>query len=269
MNSPTQSQARCPTDVVSITNPLGTGHVVLVCEHATNRLPPELGTLGLSDKALQSHIAWDLGALAVAKAMSAELDAPLIAHRVSRLVYDCNRSPDAIDAIPSHSEYQHIPGNAGLSDAERAARTEQYYTPFFNALNGCIERRLLTKAPPVLVTVHSFTPVYKGEQRDVHVGILHDSDTRLADQILACADADQDGGLIVQRNAPYGPEDGVTFTLTRHALPHHLLNVMIEIRNDLIATDDDQLKMAKTLAGWVRSAVENLAAPQQREAVQS
>jgi predicted N-formylglutamate amidohydrolase len=253
MNDLVQKGAVSPEDVVDVVNSMGAGRVVLVCEHAANVIPAELGTLGLNDEALHSHIAWDLGALAVAKAMSVRLDAPLIAQRVSRLVYDCNRSPDAQDAIPEQSEYQVVPGNAGLSAAERHARVARYYTPFCDALSACIEQRVVAKKLPALVTIHSFTPVFKGERRDLDVGILHDSDARLADEMLKCAEVD--GALTVRRNAPYAPRDGVTFTLTRHALPRGLLNVMIEIRNDLIAQADSQKAMAERLSGYVNDAL--------------
>jgi predicted N-formylglutamate amidohydrolase len=238
-----------PDDVVAVINPAGTGRVVLVCEHAANAIPPEFKELGLNEHALQSHIAWDLGALAVAKAMAARLDAPLVAQRVSRLVYDCNRSPNAPDAIPDISEYQKIPGNVGLSAADRLARTVRYYAPFCDALSACLEKRV----SPVLITVHSFTPVYKGQRRDVEIGILHDRDSRLADEILKCAGRNSERK--VMRNLPYGPEDGVTFTLVRHALPYGLLNVMIEIRNDLIADENGQQAMALRLSEYVTNAL--------------
>lgn len=253
MNNPLQVGAIPQHDIVETLNLEGAGRVVLVCEHAANAIPAELGTLGLNEEALHSHIAWDLGALAVAKTMATLLDSPLIAQRVSRLVYDCNRSPEAPDAIPEQSEYHEIPGNRGLSSAERDARVERYYTPFCDTLSTCIEQRIAAKTSPALVTIHSFTPVFKGERRDLDVGILHDSDARLADELLKCAEAD--GALTVRRNAPYAPRDGVTFTLTRHALPRGLLNVMIEIRNDLIANADSQQAMAERLSKYLRDAL--------------
>lgn len=265
MNKPSKAGVTSRESVVAVINPSGAGRVVLACEHASNAIPAELGDLGLDFEARNSHIAWDCGALAVAKVMSAELDAVLVAHRVSRLVYDCNRAPNAIDAIPSLSEYQEIPGNAGLSDAEREARTAQYYTPFCDALSTSIEQR--SGVVPMLITVHSFTPVYKGEAREVEIGILHDSDTRLADEMLKCAADEND--RVVMRNMPYGPDDGVTFTLTRHAVSQGLMNVMIEIRNDLVTTEDDQNAIAKLLSGWVREAIVTLEADQKCEALQS
>ncbi len=103
-------------EVVAVTNPAGRSDIVLVCEHASRSIPAELNGLGASQDTLQSHAAWDIGAAAVAEAMSAQLDAPLVASRISRLVYDCNRPPDAVDAMPEQSEIHAIPGNRHLSE---------------------------------------------------------------------------------------------------------------------------------------------------------
>ena len=249
-----------PDDVVAVHNPHGTGRVVLVCEHASNVVPEKFNDLGLSPSALQSHIGWDIGALAVAEALSARLDAPLIAHRVSRLVFDCNRSPDAVDSIVEVSEYDAVPGNMGLSPADRAQRAAHYYTPFCDALSACVEQRIAVCPPsadlPVLITVHSFSPVYKDESRFVEIGILHGSDARLANEILGCVG--EDGKFSAMRNVPYGPQDGVTFTLEHHAIAHGLLNVMIEIRNDLIADAEGQQAMAEALSHYITCALTTL-----------
>ena len=237
---------------VEIANPSGRGNLVIVCEHASNFIPADLDGLGLDEETLQSHIAWDPGALAVARAMAAVLDAPLVAPGVSRLVYDCNRSPEAPSAVPEESEIFEIPGNAGLSAADRKARADRFYTPFHNALNATLDQRMAEGRRPVLVSVHSFTPVYNGVERDMELGILHDSDARFADALLAAAG--ERGDMEVRRNAPYGPDDGVTFTLTEHALGRGLLNAMIEIRNDLIADAAAQQSMAERLSGYVAEA---------------
>lgn len=237
---------------VVVGNPSGAGAWVLVCEHAGNWLPPEFGDLGLAPDLLTSHIAWDPGALAVARAMSRILDAPLVAQRTSRLVYDCNRPPEAEGAMPEVSEVHRVPGNAGLSPAQRDARTQAVYVPFRDAVAACIDRQCQAAGDVAVVTVHSFTPVYKGVRRDVEVGILHDTDIRLADAMLAAAAADT--GLVVRRNEPYGPADGVTHTLRTHALPRGLANVMIEVRNDLIADAGSQDAMAQRLARWLLAA---------------
>lgn len=219
--------------------------IVLVCEHASSRLPMRMGTLGLSAEALESHIAWDPGALAVCRLLMASLDATLVYQRFSRLVYDCNRPPDSPSAMPTVSEVFEIPGNAALSAAERLARTEAIYSPFRKGLSDLIKTRVANHRPPVIVTLHSFTPVWHGQPREVEVGILHDSDSRLADAFLA--DAADDDAFVTRRNAPYGPQDGVTHTLIEHGIHHGLLNVMIEIRNDLIANTDGQ----RVLAGYI------------------
>lgn len=238
-------------EVVQVMRPEARSAIVLVCEHASHQIPPELADLGLDAEAQRSHIAWDPGAFSVAQVMSEKLDAVLVASNVSRLVYDCNRPPDASDAMPVQSETYHVPGNVGLTEDAKAARVRRYYAPFRDALSAEVKRR----KDPVLVTIHSFTPVYRTEKRDVEVGILHDQDARLADAMLDCADQ-----YDVRRNTPYGPEDGVTHTLKEHGQKHGYLNVMIEVRNDLIADRASQVSMAKTLVNWLTKALESLGA---------
>lgn len=249
--------ARVAATPVELRNGDGPGPFLIVCEHASNFIPPEYGNLGLDTTALASHIAWDPGAFPVAEEMAALLDSPLLGQTVSRLLYDCNRPPDEPSAVPAASEVYRIPGNEGLSQAERAERAELFYLPFRAALAGLIDRRIAEEGPrPVLVTVHSFTPVFHGVRRDVEIGILHDSDARLADAMLA--QAGEHSGFVVRLNEPYGPEDGVTHTLREHALPRSLLNVMIEIRNDLIVSQETRNAMAERLAVWLTAALKAL-----------
>jgi len=242
--------------VVDISNAAGAGDVILVCEHASKFIPDHLDGLGLSQHLWESHIAWDPGALPVATVMSAALDAPLVSHRVSRLVFDCNRDPASGDAILEKSEVHTIPGNRGLSATERRTRAERYYDPFRNAISSTIDGRMIDGGRPVLVTVHSFVPVYDGVRRDFELGILHDADSRLADALLDRLGAD--GDLDVRRNEPYGPADGVTHTLVEHAIGRGLLNVMVEIRSDLIAVPVDQRTMAERLAAALNDVFETL-----------
>lgn len=232
-----------------VINAAGAAPVVLVCEHASNHIPAQLSSLGLSENVRKSHVAWDPGAMAVSKRLSVLLDAPLVASKISRLVYDCNRPPTAPGAMPIKSEIFDIPGNAGLDDDARADRVARYYDPFRATLAGTLAKG----SNPVLITIHSFTPIYLGQQRAVEIGVLHDSDARLADQMLAVAGKHTD--MVVLRNNPYGPEDGVTHTLKEHAIGAGLLNVMLEIRNDRIATSQQQDDIAQMLAGWLRAAL--------------
>ena len=229
-------------------NPNGTSALVLVCEHASAHMPDAYNHLGLPPAARAAHIAWDPGALAVAERMSDLLDARLVAATQSRLIYDCNRPPDAAGAMPAKSEVYEIPGNTGLSDADRQARIDGVYTPFHTAVSDTLSG----VAAPVLLTVHSFTPVFHGKPRSVEIGLLHDRDSRFADAMLDVAD--DHTTHVVERNAPYGPDDGVTHTLQRHALPHGHPNVMVEVRNDLIQSEAQQTAMGDILARWVCAA---------------
>ncbi|MES5099589.1 N-formylglutamate amidohydrolase [Agrobacterium sp. BA1120] len=233
---------------VVVENADGKSRVLLVCEHASRTLPARFGTLGLNEEVLASHIAWDPGALAVTRLLSASLDATVVYQNYSRLIYDCNRPPESPSAMPVTSEIYDIPGNADLSDAERFARTSALYIPFHDRISELVAAR----QNPVIVTIHSFTPVYHGKQREVEIGILHDTDARLADAMLASAAG---SSFKVERNEPYGPEDGVTHTLRLHALPDGLLNVMIEVRNDLIQDEEGQRVAADFLHGLLVAGI--------------
>lgn len=235
----------------------GQSSIILVCEHASNHIPDHFNTLGLTPELQNSHIAWDPGALAVAEHVSAILDAPLIAAAHSRLIYDCNRPPEAPDAMPVKSEIHDIPGNINLSEADKADRIRLYYAPFETLVAETITSRKAKTETPVLVTVHSFTPIYQGQQRKTNIGILHDSDTRLADSLLKLAA--KHSPLLFRRNDPYGPADGVTHTLKAHGVENRLRNVMIEIRNDLITTPDQQRAIAAMLARLLQEALTVLA----------
>lgn len=241
---------------VAVENSQASSPFLLVCEHASPRLPEKMGTLGLSPAALSSHIAWDPGALAVSELLVKSLDATLIYQRFSRLVYDCNRPPEAQAAMPPVSEVFEIPGNAAISAAERRARTEALYLPFRDELADFIAARKVSGRPPVLVTMHTFTPVYHGRQREVEVGILHDTDKRLADCMLAAAGKTK--RYDTRRNEPYGPADGVTHTLIEHGLKNGLLNIMIEIRNDLVSDEIGQKVMADYLTGLLGESLASL-----------
>lgn len=238
--------------VFEVMNAQGASPIVLVCEHASAYMPPALNNLGLHGDVLISHAAWDPGALGVAQGLSASLNAVLVASCISRLVYDCNRPPGHAGAMPERSEIYDIPGNSGLSDATKTSRHDAYYLPFHTAVAAAMAAR--TK--PILVTMHSFTPVYHSQPRAVEIGVLHDKDTRLADAMLACATSHTDH--LTLRNEPYGPVDGVTHTVAAHATPQNHPNVMLEVRNDLIQTPETQAAMARQLTGWLTQAVADM-----------
>ena len=229
----------------TIENETALGRIILVCEHASNHFPAAWGDLGLKPDQRRAHIAWDPGALGLSRGLSQRLNAPLIHATVSRLIYDCNRAPDMVGAMPARSEIHDIPGNANLSTAERLHRTEAVYLPFHDALHSLIARRIALGLKPVIITIHSFTPIYFGQPRPVEFGVIHDADPGLAQAIHHAA---QHTRLDAQLNAPYSAADDVTHTLRVHATPYDLPNAMLEIRNDLIATTQDEDQMADLLA---------------------
>ena len=240
-------------EAVTIENASGTSPVLLVCEHASFKLPAALGTLGLGQDERTAHIAWDPGALAVARRLSMSLDAALLFQNFSRLAYDCNRPPESPDAMPAMSEIYEIPGNRDISAAERQARIDEIYRPWQRMLAETIAGRKAAGRETVIVTIHTFTPVYRGVPRAVEIGILHDRDSRLGDAMLARAAQQND--YRIERNEPYGPADGVTHTLVEHGVANGLLNVMIEIRNDLVRDEMGQAKISRLLEAVVSGSL--------------
>jgi predicted N-formylglutamate amidohydrolase len=233
------------------TEPSESSEVLLVCEHASNAVPDGVD-LGVSDEVLQAHVAWDPGALELAKAIAERIEAPLIHGGVSRLVYDCNRPPEAADAIPAQSEVFTIPGNQDLTQAERQARIDGVYHPFHMRLEDELKARADLQA---FVTIHSFTRVYKGLPRSVGIGILNGADTRLADAMMRTRPAFH---APIRANEPYSAADGVAHTLDRHGAASGLPNVMIEVRNDLLEGAAAVARMADLLAPWITGAVAQL-----------
>jgi predicted N-formylglutamate amidohydrolase len=226
-----------------IVNGGGRSAYVLVCEHASNRLPQSLGTLGLPESEVQRHIAWDIGAEKVARLLSRLMDAPLVLQRYSRLAYDCNRPPESADAMPEISETTHIPGNRHLSPDDKLMRTREIYRPFHATIADVLDCRAAQGARSMVVTIHSFTPVYKGTQRAVELGILHDRDRGLADELITSFPT-----VDARLNEPYGPDDGVLHTLNLHAVPRRLRHAMIEIRNDFLLDEPGQAEWAERLS---------------------
>ncbi|HEY6630395.1 MAG TPA: N-formylglutamate amidohydrolase [Rhizobiaceae bacterium] len=233
--------------MVRVTNPAGKSPYLFVCDHASNYLPPDLGTLGLRDADLLRHIAWDPGALPVALKLADALDAGLVEAGISRLAIDCNRPLDAPDLIPEISETTLIPGNAALAEGDRAARIALSWQPFHDTIEALVEERLAAGRETWLVSIHSFTPVYRGAARPWEIGIIHDDDERLSVPLIAALRSS--GRFNVGVNQPYSPADRVYFTLERHARSRGLPCVMIEIRNDGIADAAGQAKWARLLAG--------------------
>ena len=224
-------------------NENGRSPFVLICEHASRALPESLGTLGLSEAELLSHIAWDIGAGNVARVLSRLIDAPLLLQRYSRLAYDCNRPPESPEAIPEISETTVIPGNKKLTAEQRLARAREIYRPFHDGISLLLDRRAALGMKCMIISLHSFTPVYKGKRRNVELGILHDRDASLPLKLIKGFP-----NVDARLNEPYGPKDGVLHTLNMHGFARGLPHAMIEIRNDLIGTERGQDEWAQRLS---------------------
>lgn len=243
---------------VEIVNPAGRAPVVLVCEHASATIPMEFDGLGLEQAARLSHAAWDIGADLLARRLSNLLDAPLVAGMVSRLVYDCNRPQTAPDCIAARSEVFEVPGNRDLDEAARADRHDRVHEPFHAALAETLHRQDARCGKPVaLVTIHSFTPTYLGVSREVEIGYLHHADPALACSALAVEIGR--GRYRAALDEPYSASDGVTWTLARHGTGKGRPAVMVEIRNDLLASVESAMRMGGHLSETLVQALAALA----------
>jgi predicted N-formylglutamate amidohydrolase len=248
-----------PHPVESIDGAVESG-VLILCDHASNAVPPDLGDLGLPAEQFERHIAYDIGAAAVTRSLARRLGAPAILTRFSRLVIDPNRGRDDPTLVMRLSDGAVVPGNAHVDEAEVAARIERFYDPYDAAIADAIERAVKAGHPPVIVTVHSFTPIWRGWPRPWHVGILWDADERFARPLLQ--GLQEEDGLVVGDNEPY---DGALAgdTVDRHATARGLANALIEVRQDLIDSDEGAGEWAERFARLLRplAAQESLRSP--------
>jgi predicted N-formylglutamate amidohydrolase len=229
---------------------------LLACEHAGARIPRRLGDLGLPASDLTRHIAWDIGAGAVSCLLGEALGATTTLQTYSRLVIDCNRSPEVASSIVEVSEDTPIPGNIGLGAAERQARLGEIFTPYHDRLAALLDARAGDGRPTLLIAMHSFTPVYRGEQRRWHAGVLYNRDHRLARPLLDLLRAE--GDLIVGDNEPYSVADLTDYTVPVHGERRGLPHVELEIRQDLIADTAGQRAWAMRLARLLPEAARRL-----------
>ena len=227
-------------------NAAGRSPFLLTSDHYGRSIPRRLGDLGLPASELARHIAWDIGIAGVAEALSKHLDAHLIAQRYSRLVIDCNRPRGAASSIPRLSEATVIPGNEGITREAAKARREAIFDPYHRRIAEVIDRRRRDGIPTVLVSLHSFTPVYAGVARPWHIGTLYHRDDRLPPLLLKWLRAE--GDLVVGDNEPYAVSDETDYTIPVHAEARGLMNSGVEIRQDLIADQAGQKQWADRLA---------------------
>jgi predicted N-formylglutamate amidohydrolase len=233
---------------VAVERPDAGGELLLLADHGGNLVPRRLAGLGLAQADLDRHIGIDIGVLGVSRGLSRLLDATLVHQRYSRLVIDCNRPPGGPDAIPACSDGTRVPGNEGLTERARCERVEAIFKPYHAAIDALLDARGLAGRAPVVVAMHSFTPVH-GElpgPRPWHIGVLWNRDSRLACALLA--ELTTEPGLTLGNNQPYGVSDDIDYAIPVHCEARGLLHVEIEIRQDLILDAPGQQAWAERLA---------------------
>ena len=231
---------------VRVLRPRGRSDFFLTADHAGRAIPRRLGNLGLPKSELRRHIAWDIGIAGVTEMLAQALDATAVLQAYSRLVIDCNRNPGWASSIPQVSELTAIPGNETISPTQREARRREIFLPYHQRIAELLERRRAAGQRTVLIAMHSFTPVFKGEPRNIEVGVLYNRDARLAQILLDLLRSE--GDLTVGDNAPYAITDTSDYTVPTHGERRGLAHVEIEIRQDLIGGVAGQALWAARLA---------------------
>ncbi len=234
----------------------GRSNFIIAVDHAAARIPRRLGNLGIPAAELTRHIAWDIGALGVARQVAAALDAPLVAQNYSRLVIDCNRDPLVASSIPTKSEATEIPGNIGLSEAEIAARRAEIFEPYHHRLRALLDARRAAGLPTILVSQHSMTDTYHGVRREMHGAVLYNRDRRFAGLVLDALR--REPNLIITDNEPYFVSDETDYTIPRHGEARGLPHVEIEIRQDLVSEAAGQTAWARRITAALKAAEQAL-----------
>lgn len=224
----------------------GASPYLLLADHAGQRVPRALQGLGLPQAELDRHIGWDIGIAGVTRALSERLDAWAIEQTYSRLLIDCNRPLASPTLIPETSDGTVVPGNAGLSDAQRQQRIDAIHAPYHARIEAELDARVNGARPTLLVMMHSFTPAMNGMQRPWHAGVLYHRDTRFAHALLRALR--DEGDLVVGDNEPYSVSSTSDYAVPVHGEGRGLVHVELEIRQDLIADAAGQHAWAERLA---------------------
>jgi len=228
----------------AVLNEHGSAPALVVCDHASRAMPRRMNRLGLPEIATWQHIAWDIGAGELARGLADYLDAPAVLAGYSRLVVDCNRQPDDVEAFRTVSDGWQIPGNEGLGELDRRQRLSAFFDPYHGAIEAMLGGLRSRRPWPALIAIHSFTPRLGGHQgRPWEVGILWDRDPRIALPLLEGLRAVE--GLCVGDNEPYSGRHPSDYTIDYHAEAAGLPHICIEVRQD-------QLESPAGIERWVR-----------------
>ena len=241
----------------------GAAPALIVCDHASRAIPRALDRLGLPELGSWQHIAWDIGAGELARGLSHALDAPAVLAGYSRLVVDCNRSPDDLEAFRTESDGWDVPGNRHLNELDRRVRLGSFFDPYHECIAAMLHGFRARAILPLLIAVHSFAPRLgrlPDADRPWHVGVLWDQDEINARRLLALLRAEK--GLVVGDNEPYSGKHPANYTIDHHARPTHLPHVCIEVRQDLIDSPGGVERWVRLLMRALKPLLETGVRPQ-------
>jgi predicted N-formylglutamate amidohydrolase len=225
----------------------GSARALLVCDHASRRIPRRLDNLGLDELALRRHIACDIGAVDVARRLSRLLDAPAILASYSRLVVDCNRHLSDPTSILAVSDGEFVPGNHDLSQEEKDDRAAAIFHPYHGAISQRLKRFTDAGIVPAFIAIHSFTPIFNRTSRPWQIGVLWDTDPRIPVPLME--KLSRIPGVVVGDNEPYSGKAPADYTVDHHAEPTGLPHVSIEVRQDLVSTPEGADRWSAILGG--------------------
>ena len=231
---------------VHMINEEGRAPLIIVCDHASNQVPQKLDDLGLKQSILDQHMGYDIGAASIAEALANAFGAPAIFSGYSRLVIDINRPVDDFTSIRAISDGVIIPKNRVVTDEDKTARQNELYWPYHHKLSKIVKTKTANGQVPIMISVHSCTDEMHGKKRPWHIGVLTNHDRRVGEALIAALET-QNPDLMIGDNKPYSGWDPYGYTIENHAVPIGMPNVLLEVRQDLIADAAGQKKYADIL----------------------
>jgi len=247
---------KCEPPAVVSERESGVSPFLFLCDHAGRRIPARLNDLNVPQEDLKKHIAWDIGIEGVGRALSSHFDACLIMQPYSRLVIDCNRRPGSETSILAVSDSTRIPGNQHLSADDIAMRVREIFNPYHRKISSHLDGRRDAGRPTILVSLHSFTPVYADIPRPWHAGVLYNRNPDVSLAMFKLLEAERD--IVVGNNEPYSVTDETDYSIPVHGEQRSLPHLTLEIRQDLIANKAGQIAWAARLARLLPQAVKKV-----------